>query len=83
MTRIETKERLMTKIINARSELASREGGPISQRHQRERTSPADHYYISKNAKASYNLTEWLSDLEDDRAVVVRIYLISLLLLLR
>jgi hypothetical protein len=72
MTRIETKERLMAKIINARSELGSREDGSRSQRHQRERTSPADHYYISKYAKASYNLTEWLSDLEDDPAVVVR-----------
>jgi len=75
MTRIETKEHLLAKIMKAQSELASREERPGTQ--HRERTSPADHYYISKYAKASYDLAEWLSGLEDDPAVAVRSILLS------
>jgi hypothetical protein len=68
MTRIETRERLLGKIVKARTALID----PGSQRRRRERTSPADHYHISKYAKTSYDLTEWLGDLLDDIAIVVR-----------
>ncbi|KIK33637.1 hypothetical protein CY34DRAFT_18247 [Suillus luteus UH-Slu-Lm8-n1] len=71
MTRIETWERLMGKIVKTQATLASREGNTGSQRCQRERTSPANHFHISKYAKSSMDLTEWLSELpEDDLAVV-------------
>ncbi|KAG2140146.1 hypothetical protein DEU56DRAFT_705242, partial [Suillus clintonianus] len=70
MTRIETRERLMGKIVKARATLASREGDAGSQRRQRQRTSPSDHYHISKYATTSFDLTGWLSELpEDDLAV--------------
>lgn len=73
MTRIETRERLIGKIVKARATLASREDDAAPQRRQRERTSPSDHFHISKYAKSSIDLTEWLSELpEDDLAVVVR-----------
>jgi hypothetical protein len=72
MTRIETRERLIGKIVKARATFTSREDDTGSQRRQRERTSPSDHFHISKYAKSSMDLTEWLSKLpEDDLAVVV------------
>ncbi|KAG2064475.1 hypothetical protein BDR04DRAFT_1130754 [Suillus decipiens] len=57
MTRIETRERLLGKIVKARTALIY----PGSQRY---------HYHISKYAKTSYDLTEWLGDLLDDIAIV-------------
>jgi hypothetical protein len=68
MTRIETRERLLGKIVKARTTLID----PGSQRRRRERTPPADHYHISKYARTSYDLTEWLGDLLDDVVIVVR-----------
>jgi hypothetical protein len=35
-------------------------------RRRRQRTSPSNHYHISKYPKASHDLTRWLSDFEDD-----------------
>ncbi|KAG2337819.1 hypothetical protein BDR05DRAFT_952336 [Suillus weaverae] len=72
MTWIKTRERLIGKIVKARATLASREGDTGSQRRQRECTSPANHFHISKYAKSSINLTEWLSELPEDDLAVVR-----------
>jgi hypothetical protein len=75
MTQIEMREQLPGKIVKARAALASREGDTGSQRRQRDWTSPADHYHISKYARTSHDLTEWLSELpDDDLAVVVRLF---------
>jgi hypothetical protein len=74
MTRIETRERLLGKIVKAWAQLTSRKYAGESQRCQRERTSPADHYHISKYARISYDLTEWLGELMDDLAVTVRYF---------
>ncbi|KAG2055703.1 hypothetical protein BDR06DRAFT_881584, partial [Suillus hirtellus] len=30
------------------------------------RTSPSDHYHVSKHPRASFDLTSWLTDIEDD-----------------
>jgi hypothetical protein len=75
MMQIETWECLLGKIVKAWTTLASREDDARSQHHQRECTSPANHYHISKHARTSYNLTEWLSELpSDDLAVVVGLF---------
>jgi hypothetical protein len=75
MTRIETWERLLGKIVKAQSTVASREADAGSQHPQREHTSPANHYHISKYARTSHDLTEWLSELpEGDLAVVVHLF---------
>jgi hypothetical protein len=33
---------------------------------RRQQTSPSDHYHIAKNPRASFDLTSWLTDIEDD-----------------
>ncbi|KAG2029778.1 hypothetical protein BDR03DRAFT_1017973 [Suillus americanus] len=48
-----------------------KEGNAESQHCQRERTSPANHYHISKYARASFDLTEWLNELPEDNQTVL------------
>lgn len=79
MARQEARHRLMKKILKRREQLAEAAG-----RHnkKRQRTSPSDHYHISHYPKASYDLTAWLSELDNDPAtqVCALIVLISFLI---
>jgi hypothetical protein len=63
-------ERLCSKVINARAQLAAQQG---SNRRHCVRTSPSEHYHIAKSARSTYDLSAWLGELGDDPAVQVRI----------
>lgn len=63
MARQEARSRLMKKILQRRELLAEAAG---RSRKRRQRTSPSEHYHISKYPRASYDLTAWLSELDSN-----------------
>jgi hypothetical protein len=75
MVRQEARHRLVRKILKRHEKLAA-EAGQWNRRQKRQRTSPSDHYHISKHPKASYDITAWLSELDGDPAKEVRLRLL-------
>ena len=72
MTLLESRERYLKRLLDARgSNLQTGQGGHCN-RTRRLRTSPSDHYHIAESSRKSQDITAWLSSLEGDPAIEVR-----------
>jgi len=76
MTHLEARERLITRINQRHQDNL----GPLMQEEQYRRTSPAEHYHMSKYPKCSYDVFAWLGELKDDPAIKGSIFPIVFLL---